>query len=225
MSTPASESEELPLLFCPFCRECYEGESLCPVHELPLVDFVELPKQAHERETVHLDQPVKPWDLRFGRGWIMLGAVVSAVGFFLPFATVTSAEQETSWTAMNLANSAAPNLWSVPFAAALFVSFLYRRQTPVQMRGARLASFLLALTPVVSVAYTMRNMVRGVTAQHGATTLSWEPGLFVIGLGAALLAYGSVRFGTLPSMAATPHLAAPPDDSQRGIDTRGGSAD
>lgn len=216
---PLSDSEELPLLFCPFCRECYEGEKVCPVHELPLVDFIELPKQAHERETVHWDQPVKPWDVRFGRGWIALGALVSAAGFFLPFATVLAAEQETTWSAMNLANSAAPNLWSVPFAAALFVSFLYRRQTPLQMRGARLASLLLALTPVVSVAYTMRNIVRGVAHQHGATAVTWQPGLYVIGLGALLLAYGAVRFGTMPTSAATPHGAVPERDDERGIDT------
>ncbi|MFK7985722.1 MAG: hypothetical protein AB8I08_06790 [Sandaracinaceae bacterium] len=218
-SNPAPESEELPLLFCPFCRECYEGEKVCPVHELPLVDFIELPKQAHERETVHWDQPVKPWDVRFGRGWIALGAIVSAVGFFLPFATVNAADQETTWTAMHLANSAAPNLWSVPFAAALFVSFLYRRQTPLQMRGARLASLLLALTPVISVAYTMRNIVQGVANQHGATAVSWEPGLYVIGVGALLLAYGAVRFGTMPDAATDPHGAVPERDDERGIDT------
>ena len=37
--------EARPLLFCPFCRECFEGEAQCPEHELALVRFEDLPRE------------------------------------------------------------------------------------------------------------------------------------------------------------------------------------
>ena len=84
---PSAEPEPIEsdgrILFCPFCRECYEGERVCPVHELDLVEFQDLPRQAHETDLPAWDEPVLPWDIRFGRGALALGALLLLVAFFL----------------------------------------------------------------------------------------------------------------------------------------------
>ncbi len=206
-----SEPSEPRLLFCPFCRECYEGETHCPEHELELVEFAALPRQAHERE-VRWDEPVAPWDVRFGRLEIALGVVAAALGFFaLPMAIGSFDDQPVSWTALAIASSRAPNLWTVPFVAGLFVVFLYRRRTPVQMRGARLAGVLLSLMPLVALGYSLWNVQRGVRDTHGALALDWGPGVWVIGAASALFLVGSLRFGAVRAEASLPHGAVPDD--------------
>ena len=217
LSAPAMDEPdtEAPLLFCPFCRECYEGLEQCPVHELALVDFVDLPKQAHER-AVEWTEPVAPWEWRYGRGLIALGALTVLVGFFLPLLTATTEAAGTVFSGLDLAASRAPNLWSIPFAAALFVVFLYRRLTPEKMRGARLAAVLLAVTPLVSLAYSIRNVTRAVDQAHGALGISFGAGGYVIAGGCAVLFLGALRFGAFPMGAELPH-GATADDDGRGI--------
>ncbi|MBX3272426.1 MAG: hypothetical protein KF729_19360 [Sandaracinaceae bacterium] len=203
-----NDSNDARLLFCPFCRECYEGETVCPVHELRLVDFTALPKQAHERDLPGLEDDVDPWDVRFGRGWIALGALFVLVGFFMPFASATVEDQSVSWSGLDLANGPARTMWTVPFVAALYVWLLLRRRSVVKMAGARLVAFLLAFAPAASVVYSMVNMWRGIERLHGAGLLEWGLGIPVIAAGAALLAIGAVRFGLVPR-GALPHGAGP----------------
>ena len=143
LSNMADDPNDARLLFCPFCRECYEGETTCPVHELDLVDFIDLPKQAHERQLPGWEEDLLPWDPRFGRAWLALGTLVVLVGWFLPFASATVDDQETTWSALELALGPARSLWTVPFTAALFAVLLLRRRTPLQMLGARLVGLLL----------------------------------------------------------------------------------
>ncbi len=203
------ESAEPRLLFCPFCRECYEGEEECPEHGLALVEFAQLPRQAHER-AVRWDEPVTPWDLRFGRLELVLGVIASLVGFFaLPLAVGTIDEQPIAQTAMQMASSRAPNLWTVPFVAGLFVVFLYRRRTPIQMRGARLAGVVLALMPAVSLGYSLWNVGRGVARAHGGIALEWGSAVWVIAAASVLLLIGSVRFGSFRLEEGLPHGAEP----------------
>jgi hypothetical protein len=217
MST-GSESGELRLLFCPFCRECYEGETHCPEHELELVEFAALPRQAHER-AVDWDEPVAAWDLRFGRLEIVLGVVAALVGFFvLPMAVGRFDDEPVSWTALQIATSRAPNLWTVPFVAALFAVFLYRRRTPLQMRGSRLAGIVLSLMPGASLAYSLWNVQRGVARSHGAIALDWGAGVWVMAAASVFLLVGSVRFGAVDLDASLPHGASPDDERESAIE-------
>lgn len=194
---PSAKSDGTRLLFCPFCRECYEERTHCPEHELELVEFQELPRQAHERE-LGWDDPVLPWDVRFGRLELALGVLAALVGFFaLPLVVATFDDETLAWTAMDVAARRAPNLWSIPFAAALFVVFLHRRRTPREMRGARLAGLVLALMPAVSLAYSLWQVHRGVLATHGAVAAEWGPGAWVIGASSVLFVVGAVRFGAV----------------------------
>ncbi|MCB9591932.1 MAG: hypothetical protein H6719_04295 [Sandaracinaceae bacterium] len=203
-----TESNDARLLFCPFCRECYEGESVCPVHELSLVDFADLPKQAHERDLPGWEDDVDPWDVRFGRGWLALGAFFVLFGFFAPFASATVEDQVVTWSGLDLASGPARNMWTVPFVVALFVWLLLRRRSIVKMRGARLVAFLLAFAPGFSTVYSMVHMWRGIEMLHGGALLEWGFGIPVMAVGMVLLLIGSVRFGAVPSDG-LPHGAGP----------------
>lgn len=216
--SPPSE-DDARLLFCPFCRECYEGETTCPVHELPLVDFADLPKQEHERDLPGWDEDVDPWDVRFGRGFLMLGAVGLLAGFFLPFATAMFEDTATTWTGYTLATGRAGNLWTVPFVAAMFVYFLLRRRTPIQMLGTRLVALVLSIMPVGSLVYTVFRVQAGVQSQQGAVSIDWNAGLYVIAASCLFLLLGSIRFGVLKVGDLEPHGAGPDESEDRGIST------
>lgn len=217
-SVPANMSSkpetDVDVLFCPFCRECYEGEKVCPEHELALVPFQQLPRQAHER-ALRWDEPVAPWEMRFGRLELVIGATLALVGFFgLPLMSGRFDDAPVAWTALELATSRAPNLWTVPFAAVLFGVFLYRRRTPLEMRGARLAGTVLAVMPAISLAYSLWNVQRAVEEMHGALALSFDLGAWCIGVASAFLLVGSLRFGAFGA-GAQPHGAAPDPDEAR----------
>jgi hypothetical protein len=207
------------LLFCPFCRECYEGERVCPVHELELVEFQDLPKQAHERALPGWDEPVPPWEPRFGRGWMALGAAACLLGFFLPLVLATTEQGTQAWSGFDVATSRGKNLWTVPFAGAMFVFFLIRRRTPVQMLGARLAGVVLSLMPAASLAYTLVNVQRFADRAGGAVVVEWGVGVWVIAASSVLLLAGSLRFGAMPRGVELPHGAEPDPAPDAGIDT------
>lgn len=203
------------LLFCPFCRECYEDRTHCPEHELELVDFQDLPRQAHER-AVGWEDAVVPWEIRFGRLELMLGVAAALIGFFaLPLVVGSFDDRAISWTASEIAMQRARNLWAVPFVAAMFVVFLYRRRTPLSMRGARLAGVVLALMPAVSLGYSLWQVHRGVMATQGAVAAGWGAGVWVIGAASALFLVGALRFGSMPGEPGLPHGAAADDEPAR----------
>lgn len=201
---PPDPKADAPLLFCPFCRECFEGEKECPEHELALVPFEKLPRDPEEaaRELPAHDEPVSILEPRFGRGLVMAGVVTSLVGFALPVLSIATATQTRVFSGFEAAASRAPNLWTVPFVAAMFVWVLARRRTPLQMLGARLAGIVFAIAPLLSLAYTALK-VRAGAAQlaertHQAMEVGVEHGAVVIALGALLLLVGSARLGVLP---------------------------
>ena len=184
------------LLFCPFCRECFEDLERCPDHDLPLVPFEALPVPVVEQED---DAPVPVLDPKRGRLELVVAALGLLGGFLLPLVQVTAVtaagvERAQSFTALAAAAERAPNLWAVPIAGALFASLVARRRTPLQMRGARLAALIVALAPVLSVVYSLRRMMAAADLERGVA-VSVEPGAYVI-VGAAIVAViGSVRFG------------------------------
>jgi hypothetical protein len=180
------------LRFCPFCRECFEGEERCPDHDLPLVPFDALPPSA-EREHED-DAPVSILEPRRGRAELVVAALCLLGGFLLPWVEVSAAGQTQSFTALAAAAERVPNLWAVPIAGAFFASLVARRRTPIQMRGARLAALVVALAPVVSVLYSLRRIFQAASLEEGVS-VAVLPGAYVI-LGASLVGIvGSVRFG------------------------------
>src|SRR5690606_20977617 len=134
---------------------------------------------------------------------------------FLPLVEGAFDDRPIAWTALEVAAGRAPNLWTVPFAAALFVVFLFRRRTPLEMRGARLAGIALALMPAISIGYSLWHIRRAVGQAHGAIALGPALGAWVIGAACLLLLLGSARFGAVGAgraEEALPHGAEPEVD-------------
>ena len=205
VATPVMPSSppSTTVLFCPFCRESFEGEALCPEHELRLVPFAALPREHDAEALPALDERVGAFDPRFGRGWLVAGVAALVLGFAAPVPTLASAAQTRAFSGFEAATSRAPNLWTIPFVAGMFVWFLARRRTPVAMLGARLAALVFSLAPLTSAVYTVLKVRHGASQMlaRGGAPLEVRPeiGLVLLALGTALLFVGSLRFGVLPS--------------------------
>lgn len=199
-AAPATTSDA-PLLFCPFCRECYEGIAQCPEHDLKLVTWEELPRTEDDGE-VHEDDAVSPVDLRFGRGELLAGVVILMASVLCPLFTVTDGEEGRTFSLLEAATDRAPNLWTVPFVAALVLSIVLRRRTIGQMLGARLAMLILATGPFISLGYTLWKIYAGAGDLSAALRrpievhLGW--GIALVIAGGVLLVVGSLRLGTMP---------------------------
>jgi hypothetical protein len=186
-----------PLLFCPFCREAFEGQAHCPDHDLTLVPWEELPRV--ESEELAEDDAVSPVDLRFGRGELLAGVVLLLVSVVCPLFTVSEGDSSRAFSVLAAATDRHPNLWTVPFVAALVLSITLRRRTIRQMLGARLAILILALGPFASVAYTLwrvsANAAELGAALHRTITVDVDWGVGPVLAGATLLAIGGLRLG------------------------------
>jgi hypothetical protein len=199
---PTHERGGRPLLFCPFCKECFEGETVCPEHELALVPFDALPREDDRGAIPAHDEPIGLLDPRFGRGLVMLGVALSIVGFVMPVLSVVTDTRSQIWSGFEAATGRAPNLWTIPFVAATFVWMLARRRTPIAMRGARLAGIVFALAPLVSLAYTVTKVRAGAAEQAAASgralSIGVEAGVWVIAAASLLCLAGSAVLGVLP---------------------------
>ena len=219
------DTDAQPLLFCPFCRECFEGEKECPEHELALVPFDQLPRdpEAEAGDLPAHDQPVSLLDPRFGRGFVMAGIVVASVGFLMPVLSIATDSRARLFTGFEAASTNAPNLWTVPFVAAMFVWMLARRRTPIAMLGARLAGVVFAIAPLLSLAYTVLKVRQGAAQfaerTHQAMDVGIEYGVAVIAIGGLLWLIGSLRLGVVPQpKGAVQHLPSADPDARSPVE-------
>ncbi len=202
--------DDAPLLFCPFCRECYEGEEVCPDHELPLVAFDKLPRTAEDNAPPGDNETLAVYDLRYGRGVLYGAAVLALVGFVLPLVQTSSAADAITSTGMDVASRVAPNLFLIPALAFGLMSILYRRRSPRTMRAARVVIPAMALLGAGSLGVTLHRIQNGadqLSVQLG-TAVEIEPlaGVWVIALSLLLTVAGGFVFGRLPPVGdAYPH--------------------
>jgi hypothetical protein len=198
------------LLFCPFCKECFENATVCPDHELPLVPFDALPKAKHRG--ARDDDALAMHDLRFGRGLLAASFALIFVGFMLPMIT-TTLEHASTVNGFEVASRVAPNFWAVPLVGAAFVSILFRRRTPRKMRGVRLAIPVLGIIGATSLAFTLHRIFEGaekMSERYGQdVVVSMEPGVWVMALGLLLSIVAGFRFGVTPEERRLPHGAGP----------------
>ncbi len=210
-------ASDTPLLFCPFCRECFEGEELCPDHELALVPFDRLPKRLDVDYTPTDDEVLQMYDLRFGRGWLMGAAVLCLVGFVLPMVTTSSPEESIVSSGIAVASRVAPNLFVLPAIALGIVSILFRRRTLRAMRAARMVVPLMAGVGIFSLAYTLYRISQGAVQLGEAlgTTVTTEPdvGVWVMALSMATALFAGLRLGVVRRKKGLPHGAEPEGDT------------
>jgi hypothetical protein len=184
---PAAPHARTEILFCPYCRDGFERLSVCPEHELSLVPIDRLPRM--NRSTRAASTFVDP---RFGRGPVLLGAALTIIGFFMPFARTQSLEA----SALEVAIDGAHNLWLAPGAAIATLAVLWVRRDRDAMWSARLAVLGLAVAGLLPIVYTGRRI--RLMAEAAGTDVDWLTGGVVMVLGLMVVAVGSLRFG-IPS--------------------------
>lgn len=195
-------SDDARILFCPFCRECFEGEARCPEHDLALVAFEDLPRTIEDlaSEIPRDDEDISAFDHRFGRGFVVAGAVLFLISFAMTFVDIAVQGDRTGFSGFEAASGRAPNLWTVPFVGALLIAILARRRSLAKMRGARLSVMLLGLAPLFAIGYSYFRVVEGAameSARTGVHAMDVSPGLgvFVAALGTFVVAYGARKLG------------------------------
>jgi hypothetical protein len=182
---------EHQVLFCPFCRESFEGLRVCPEHELTLVPFAGLPagsvlEAAHDDDS---DEPRPPPDRRvvglfeprFGRAWVALGALLECMALALPLADFAGREI----AGYQLAR-AIPSLWTLGLIGFTVGYTLARRRTPLALRGLRVLMPALGGVSLASLLWA-----------HARLDWAARPALgsYAIGAGALCLILGGLRLG------------------------------
>jgi hypothetical protein len=199
----AKMQDDTRILFCPFCRECFEGEARCPEHDLALVAFDQLPKTAEDlaSEIPRDDEETSAFDHRFGRGIVLAGAIAFLVSFATTFVNVTSGHSTDGFTGFEAASQQAPNLWTVPFVGVVLIAILARRRSLAKMRGARLSVLLLGIAPLFAIGYSYSRVLEGaavLASRSGTAAMQVTPGLgvFFAAFGTLVVAYGARRLGS-----------------------------
>jgi hypothetical protein len=199
----------MSVLFCPFCRESFEGKKRCPDDDLPLVAWDALP--ARPEAELGDDEEARLTDLRRGRAELLLGGALLLASSMAPFVEIAGDGRVQRFSTLSAASTAAPGLWSVPFAGALFLSLVLRRRTPRQMRGARLAALFVALVPVATAMYSAFRIDANSVGQFVDVSFLWGGALIAVG---SLLAFiGGLRFGGRPPR----EHAQPPSSPDTGL--------
>lgn len=186
------------VLFCPFCREPFEGLAHCPAHDLLLVPFRDLgPEQDPARDT----EPVSRFQPGFGRGFVFAGAALTFLAFFFSLASLSGQVNITN-SMLELARGRAPRLWLVPLAAAAQLVVLHRRRSLFSLRGARLTVLVFALVPSAAVASALFGIERAaqLLGERMSSTIDMQigAGAWLVWLAALSSLYGGLRLGVRP---------------------------
>jgi hypothetical protein len=185
---PSKDPFERPgILFCPFCRDGFEGRTECPEHELTLVAIDKLPRRSQQT----LERVTFFGDPRLGRGPVLFGATIVLLGFVVPFVSA----RDVVASALEVAVDGAGNLWLTPGAAVAMLWILWRRRSRHAMRGARAAVFGLALGGALPLIYTTRRIGR--VAEAYTAQAEWQWGLWLMVAGVLLAAFGSRGLGAV----------------------------
>jgi hypothetical protein len=184
------------VLFCPFCRESFEGQTVCPEHELALVEWTALAPAVAPADEGAVLPFLSP---AHGRGLIAAGALVTLIAFCtLPLAT-TSGALRMGGAMLKLALFGSNKLWIIAFAALAQLLSLARRRTLRELKRARLALLLVALVPALAAAWAYKAAAAVVLAQELALrqggSIRIEPalGAYALGLGTVLMIAGALR--------------------------------
>jgi hypothetical protein len=196
---------EQKVLFCPFCRESFEGERSCPEHDLPLVPFDKLPIDPlaeHDDEVEpgpSDDTPLALFEWRYGRGLVAIGAVLNGLALTLEF--VGGVRGSAGLKAYEVAVTA-PSLWTLSLVSVSLLVMLQRRRTPRGLRSLRVLVPGMGVISLASVAWVLYRLHQGaaVWVSGGRKIgLTLGPAIYVVVLAAGLIFAGSYRLGTAPT--------------------------
>lgn len=174
-------------LFCPFCREPFEGRASCPDHTLALVPFDQLAlaesdaDDTEEREIHPDERPIALLDPRWGRGVVALGALLAGAALALDLAPLGG----RVFRAYQVA-AALPSLWTLLLASFSALYVLFRRRTPRELRALRVLVPLLGGVVMLTLALALRRLGTAVFTGSAA---------YAMVASAVALVWGGVRLG------------------------------
>lgn len=149
--------EVVEILACPFCREMWsdnEGVTRCPDCGVDLLPLHAMPPSAEtllEREAEHESIPEefrnRGWfDLRRGRGWLLLLAALGLFGFFQPWFVLRKPD-EVILSGFRIARYFAGWVWAGAIGWFILIPLVATRRTIASMRGVRaICAFFTSLT-------------------------------------------------------------------------------
>jgi hypothetical protein len=187
---------EHQVLFCPFCRESFEGVRVCPDHDLALVPFHKLPPDPASAEAPELtdDTPLETLDARFGRGFVAAGAVLNGAALGAEFVRFPGG---SALSTLALA-STIPALWTVGLVSFTLLFVLRRARTLRALRALRVLVPALACVSPLALIWELVRIRSGAVlwmAQVRSTQATPGAALYLSLLASALIAYGGVRLG------------------------------
>jgi hypothetical protein len=195
---------EPKILFCPFCRECFEGERTCPEHDIALVPLERLPPAELEADedddgapaaAAGDDAPLSLWEPGHGRGLVALGALLNALALALVF--VRGKSGSDGLAAYELAVTA-PSLWTLLLVSFTLLFVLKRRRTPRALRGLRVLVPALAFISPLTVTWVLWRLYAGAAVwAPGGRHIGLElgPAVYAVGIAALLTFVGGLRLG------------------------------
>lgn len=186
---------EHQVLFCPFCRESFEGLRSCPEHDLKLVPFAKLPPDPVEirrLSRVDEDQSLAPFEPRFGRAWVALGALANLIALPLPLLRLPGGK---GYSTLFVA-AARPALWTLGLVTFTLFFVLQRRRTLRALRGMRVLVPLLACVSPATVLWELQRLRSGASPWlTRGEPFELGPAVYVVTAAALLTAFGGSRLG------------------------------
>lgn len=189
---------EHQVLFCPFCRESFEGTRVCPDHDLALVPFHKLPPDPISAERAELDDdtPLDGLDPRFGRAYVAAGATLNMAALGAEFVRFPGGR---ALTTLALAASM-PALWTVALVSVTLLFLLRRARTLRMLRALRVLVPALALVGPLTLIWELARIRSGAAlwvAQVRSVEATPGTALYITLLAGALIGYGGARLGVV----------------------------
>jgi hypothetical protein len=187
------------LIACPFCHELFaRGEAReCPACGLVLTDLSKLPLSHDAVAEDDFGIPIQPhletlpwFEIRRGRGVLLVAATLGFLAFFAPWVNMTSPEIHL----LSGADLAKRSGWIWGAGVGWFILFpmTLTRRSMDEMRGARVAAAFLSAVPVVTTSILWLNPPH---SRYVPIQFDWGWGLYATWILGVIAIIAAVRFG------------------------------
>jgi hypothetical protein len=187
------------LIACPFCHELFaRGEAqVCPACGLTLTDASKLPMSHDALAEDDFGIPMQPhletlpwFEVRRGRGVLLVAAVLGFVAFFAPWVNMTSPEIHLL-SGVDLAKRSGW-IWGAGVGWFILFPMTFTRRSIDQMRGARVAAAFLSAVPLITVAILW---LKPPHTRFVPIRFEWGWGLYATMVLGLVATFAAVRFG------------------------------
>jgi len=187
------------LIACPFCHELFaQGEAEeCPACGLPLTRLDKLPMSHDAMAEDDFGIPIQPhleplswFELRRGRGLLVVLCLLGFVAFFAPWVDMSSPEIRLL-SGADLAKRIGW-IWGAGVAWFVLLPMAVTRRSIDQMRGARVAAAFLSAIPLITVSILWLSPPH---ARYVPIRFEWGWGIYATWMLGFIATVTSIRFG------------------------------